>query len=151
MSGSIRNIAVGLLIREGRVLAEEYRETERHPRFLRAIGGGIDFGERAEDAVRREFLEELGVTLTEVRLLAVTENLFALAGKAGHEVVHVFAVRSPELEETAFDARMPILDNTTTAGWFPLSDLGMPFYPDGIVAIAAELADDPASLADPLH
>lgn len=44
--------------------------------FHRLIGGGIEFGETAEAALRREFAEELGVTLGSVELLEVVENIF---------------------------------------------------------------------------
>lgn len=40
--------------------------------------------------MRREFLEEIGQPLGEVRLLAVVENLFRVGGIDGHEVVFLF-------------------------------------------------------------
>ena len=138
----IRNVAVGLVVRDGQVLAEEYPSTPGHHRFVRAIGGGIEFGERAADAVVREFREELGVELAATRLLAVSENLFDLAGEPGHEVVHIFAVTCPELEELPAGDRIKVLDNDTWVSWFPLANLAAqdpPFYPDGVAALAASL------------
>lgn len=143
MTERIRNIAVGLIVRDGHVLAEEYPETDRYGRFLRAIGGGIDFGERAEEALRREFREELAVEIQAAELLAVTENLFTLAGRRGHEVVHVFSIRSDELERMPLDERRRIIDGSSTAGWWPLDELGdstLPMYPDGILDLARSLA-----------
>lgn len=142
MSSRIRNIAVGLVVRDGWVLAEEHAVIPGHHRFVRAIGGGIEFGERAEEALRREFREELGVELSSVELLAVTENLFQLAGEPGHEIVHVFAVRCPELEHLPFGAARPVLDNDSVARWYRLSELAEgnpPFYPDGVTAFAMRL------------
>lgn len=138
----IRNIAVGLMVREGRVLAEEYPATASHGRFLRAIGGGIEFGERAEKALRREFQEELAVEIQEARLLAVTENLFTLDGRRGHQIVHVFAIRSDELERMPLDERRRILDGDSIAGWWPLDELGddlLPLYPVGMLELARAL------------
>lgn len=143
MTERIRNIAVGLIVRDGYVLAEEYPAAEAHGAFLRAIGGGIEFGERAAEALRREFQEELAVEVQDAELLAVTENLFTLDGRRGHEVVHVFAMRSEELERMPLGERRKNIDSRSTAGWWPLDDLGvgkLPFYPDGILELARGLA-----------
>lgn len=139
----IRNIAVGLIVRGEHVLAEEYPASDRHPRFLRAIGGGIDFGETAEEALRREFQEELDVELGEVQQLAVTENHFTLAGRRGHEIVHVFGIRCAALEGMPLDERRANGDSRSIVGWFRLDELGddtLPFYPNGILEIARGLA-----------
>lgn len=138
----IRNIAVGLVVKDGHVFAEEYPLIEGHHRFVRAIGGGIEFGERAADAVAREFREEHGVEVTDARLLAVTENLFEIVGVPGHEVVHVFEVTCPELEALPSSARLRALDTDAWASWYPLTDLlaeDPPFYPAGTAELAASL------------
>jgi 8-oxo-dGTP pyrophosphatase MutT (NUDIX family) len=138
----IRNIAVGLVVRGGRALVEIYPATDRHPVFARAIGGGIEFGESADAAVRREFEEELGITLTDAVPLAVTENIFTIAGRPGHEIVHVYAVESPQLDDIAIDGERPVLDNHTAVRWVDLDALQAddpPFYPAGMAQLAARL------------
>ena len=60
----------------------------------RPLGGGIEPGERAAEALRRELMEELGLAIAEPKLLAVIENLFEHHGTPGHEIVFVL--------ETAF-------------------------------------------------
>ena len=57
------------------------------------MGGGIDFGEMAEAAVRRDLREELDVELLDERLLGVLENLFHAFGRYGHEIVFVYDCR----------------------------------------------------------
>jgi 8-oxo-dGTP pyrophosphatase MutT (NUDIX family) len=141
----IRVIAVALVVRDGHVLAEEYRRTARHEAFLRAPGGGIEFGEPAAEAVRRELAEELGVEVDEATLLTVTENLYRLPHRAGHEIVYVFATRSAALETLPLDARLPVRDSDTTVGWYRLDVLEAgdpPFYPDGILELARSLDRD---------
>lgn len=138
----IRNIAVGILVRDGHVLAEEYPMIPGHHRFVRAIGGDIEFGERAEQAVRREFAEELGVQLSTTRLLGVSENIFSILDHPGHEVVHLFAISCSELADLPLNERRPVLDNEATVGWYPVDDLARnepPLYPAGAVDAARSL------------
>lgn len=134
----IRVIAVALVVKDGYVLGEEYAASSARRAFLRAPGGGVQPGERAEAAVRREIAEELGATVTGAGLLGVIENIFDNEGRQGHEIAYVFAVRSPELESLPRDSRLPVLDGDTTVGWYRLADLGadtLPFYPAGALEL----------------
>lgn len=142
----VRVIAVGLLVRDGWVLAEEYPGHDGGGRLLRAPGGGVEFGETAEAAVHREFAEELGVTLDRARLLGVTENLFDRHGKRGHEIVYTYAIRSAELEALPLAARLPVQDADTTVGWYRLDILdaqALPFYPAGVLDLPRGRHTDP--------
>jgi 8-oxo-dGTP pyrophosphatase MutT (NUDIX family) len=56
----------------------------------RPLGGSIEFGERAADALKREFAEEIGEAVSEPKLLSVIENLYTHHDAAGHEIVFVF-------------------------------------------------------------
>ena len=129
----VRVIAVGLLVRDGWVLAEEY-PGHGGGRFLRLPGGGVEFGEPAERAIHREFAEELGVTLDSVRLLGVTENIFERPGARGHEIVYTYEIRSSELEAIPLAERRPVQDADTTVGWYRIDTLSaqtLPLYPVG--------------------
>ena len=43
--------------------------------FWMQPGGGVEFGERIEEAVKREIKEELGIDIEIIRFLAVTEGI----------------------------------------------------------------------------
>lgn len=137
---SIRNIAVGLPVRSGYVLVLEGADRVTGEAFHRAIGGGIEFGETAEAALRREFTEELGVTLGAVDLLAVVENIFEYEGDPGHEIAHVFAVESAEIDAIARHARLRVLDDGSPIRWVSIGEADRPFYPAGVAEILEMLA-----------
>jgi 8-oxo-dGTP pyrophosphatase MutT (NUDIX family) len=129
---TIRNIAVGLPVRAGHVLVLDGTDSVKGERFHRAIGGGIEFGETAEVAVRREFVEELAVRLDRVELLGVIENIFEYEGRPGHEIAHVFGVTSSDIDAIPLDAQLHVLDEGSPVRWVAVRELDRPLYPDGI-------------------
>lgn len=129
---SIRNIAVGLPVRDGHVLLSENHDRVRDLRFYRPLGGGIEFGETADEALRREFREELDVELDTVEPLGVLENIFTFEGHPGHEYVHVFAVRSPGIDAVPLDAELIVLDEGSPVRWVEL-DTSTQVYPEGVL------------------
>lgn len=138
---TIRNLAVGLPVRDGYVLVSDATDSMKGEVFHRALGGGIEFGETADTAVRREFAEELGVTLTTVQLLGVMENIFHYDGEPGHEIVHVFAVQSDEIDAIPLDATLRVLDEGSPVGWRRLDRLDRPLYPAGVEDLLRPLGE----------
>lgn len=63
------------------------------------LGGGIDFGEFAEIALRREMLEELECSIQLQGKPLVFENLFEHHGIRGHEIIFAFPIHvdNPEI------------------------------------------------------
>jgi ADP-ribose pyrophosphatase YjhB (NUDIX family) len=89
-SPAVRPIAVGMVRRGDELLLMAVRNDNGTIEGWRPIGGSIEFRERAADALRREFVEELGQPIREPRLRTVLENLYTHLGAAGHEIVFVF-------------------------------------------------------------
>ena len=91
------NVRVGAIIeRDGKVLMV----TNAHVNYCYSVGGRIQFGESAEEALRREVLEETGCTLAIDRLGFVHEDFFwgdtpPTTGKLIHELGFYFYMKTP--------------------------------------------------------
>lgn len=135
----IRALALALVVDRDHVLFAEGTDPVKGERFLRALGGEIEFGESAEAAAGRELLEELGREVRVCALLGVTENLFEYRGGPGHEIVFEFVA---EWADGAAPADLGPLtaregDETFPTRWVPLAELlgGMHrVYPEGLPA-----------------
>jgi ADP-ribose pyrophosphatase YjhB (NUDIX family) len=87
---AIRPISIGVFRRGGDILVFEELDRVKGSSFCRPLGGGIEPGERAVEALHREIREELGAEIVRPRLISVVENLFECQGLPGHEIVFVF-------------------------------------------------------------
>lgn len=111
----------------------------------RPLGGSIEFGETARDAIVREIREELGAELVEPRLLGTLENIFSYRGTTGHEIVFVFDGRLPDPWMYERDHLDYVEDGvapddpafTGRAVWKRLEEFGapgaQPLYPEGLL------------------
>lgn len=92
------NIRVGAIIeKNGKVLMVGNERSN----YLYSVGGRIQFGETAEQAVEREVFEETGIRMEVGRLGFVHENYFfsdmpANLGKLIYEISFFFYMKVPE-------------------------------------------------------
>ena len=87
----IRTKAMCLLMdKRNRVLLGKGYDSIKKENFYRVLGGSLNFGETAENGVRREIREELHYEIERLKHLEVIENLFEYDGKKGHEIVFLF-------------------------------------------------------------
>jgi ADP-ribose pyrophosphatase YjhB (NUDIX family) len=88
MNNKIRVIALAILQRaDGKILLEQGQDTIRNEIFYRPMGGGIEFGEKGDAALLREFNEEIGKEIEIEKFLGTVENIFEWQGDKGHQVV----------------------------------------------------------------
>ena len=140
---TIRVKAIGLAWHEDRLLAAEVLDDRGKVKGVRPLGGSVEFGERWQDALKREFMEELGLAIEIEGEAAVLENIFTHEGVQGHEVVFVATVRLPPNSIQSHDA-IPFSegdDTRCTARWFDLEQLDRPsapaLYPNGLGQLIA--------------
>jgi ADP-ribose pyrophosphatase YjhB (NUDIX family) len=125
--------------RDGALLVSEHTDPSVAP-FHRPLGGHVEFGEYALDTAHRELQEEIGQTLTDVRLLGVLENIFQWNGVVQHEVVFTFAAALAD--HAAYEiAEQRILDDPDGRDrviWRPAGAESPPLYPAGVGDLIAQ-------------
>lgn len=125
MKKQIRVKAMCLIEHKGKLLLCNGYDSVKKEKFLRVIGGSIDFGEKAEDAVRREVEEELGSNLENLKFITVVEGIFVHEGEKKHEVI--FLYKGDLTNKDIYNTNtVPILDHEEdwkNAEWIPISDI----------------------------
>jgi ADP-ribose pyrophosphatase YjhB (NUDIX family) len=136
----IEVVALGAFRKGDRILVYEGRDGATRERFHRLVGGRIEAGERAADALAREVDEELGLEIEAPLLLGVLENLFTYEGRARHEIVFVFDARFRDLATYARQSLRGVEADGTAidAGWRRLGDFDAhewPLVPAGLLEL----------------
>ncbi|NIY71825.1 NUDIX domain-containing protein [Marivivens donghaensis] len=142
-SPRIRFKALGLHWREGKLLASEVLGDDGNVKGVRPLGGSVEFGETAEEAVVREFREELDLEVKTHGPALYLENIYTHEGSLGHEVVALFEVTFTDAAfagETRIEFRESD-GSSCFAEWFDLEELdlldGPRLYPNGLKALLA--------------
>jgi 8-oxo-dGTP pyrophosphatase MutT (NUDIX family) len=132
-----RVVALAWIRRPGtnEILVSNSRDELIGVRFQRLFGGGVEFGERGEEALRRELREELGVALGGARLAGVVENLFVFEGFPGHEVMLVYETEFADASLYEKDIFQGIEEEPKIGVWRDLDhpDPEVPLYPPGLL------------------
>jgi ADP-ribose pyrophosphatase YjhB (NUDIX family) len=137
MGSSIRPIALGLIRRREQILVFEGRDDVKGETYYRPLGGGVEFGERSEDALVREFREELDAEIVVKERLGVLENVYAYRGNPGHEIAFLYEAEFVDASLYAKE-EMKILDDPATARWVDLRDFrngSKILYPVGLIEL----------------
>ena len=118
----IRPIVLGVAIKDGKLLVSEGYDKIKNQAFYRCLGGGIEFLEKSDEALKREFVEELGIEITTKDFLGITENIFTFEGKNGHELVFFYSIN---INDSDFKDEYTILDieKETKVKWIDIEDL----------------------------
>lgn len=114
--------AAAIIIEDGCVL---FAGNERED-YLYSIGGAVHIGETAEEAVKREVLEETGAAYEVDRLAVIHENFFnenkgSLKGLECHEIALYFLMKSRGTKQLCSDSYT--LGVRETMHWIPIDEI----------------------------
>lgn len=136
----IRPIVIGVITNDDKLFVFEGRDEVKDETFYRPIGGAIEFSERGEAAVRREYLEEINAELINIEYLTTLENIFTFEGRPYHEIVLVYNAR---FQDKSFYGDREFTGHEDNGIpfkclWIPLrkfKDNELILYPDGLLNI----------------
>jgi ADP-ribose pyrophosphatase YjhB (NUDIX family) len=140
----IRPVALAAVRRRGDLLVYEGTDPTKDETFYRPLGGGIEFGEPAGSALRREMREELGVEVRNVALLGVLENIFHAFGRPYHEIVFIFSADLADRALYERDHLGVVIGEGSPVSWQPLARFARsksPLYPTGLLDLLTRPAN----------
>ena len=117
----IRPIALGLVIKDNKLLVSEGFDKVKNEIFYRCLGGGIEFLEKSEEALKREFLEEINVDIAVKDFLGISENIFTYQGKNAHELILFYSI---EISDENYQEEYKVIDDhgETIAKWIDINE-----------------------------
>jgi 8-oxo-dGTP pyrophosphatase MutT (NUDIX family) len=136
---AIRTIAICVFRNGDQILASEGFDSIKQQPFYRPLGGTIEFGERSDETIHRELMEEIKAEVTNLHYLGLLENVFIYEAEKGHEIVLVYDGQfvNRSLYEKAL-IHGDQIGASIRAVWVNLKDLGPgkpPLYPTGLAEL----------------
>ena len=139
MQNKIRPLALCVFLNQNKILVAEGYDQKKNQIFYRPLGGGIEFGERSDETVRREIMEELNEEVADLKYLGTFENIFVFNGQPGHEIIQVYDGR---LVNSGLYEQAEMSGHEAGAGefkvvWRSLDEFSqqIPLYPDGLLEL----------------
>lgn len=111
---TIKVRSCGFLINDEMILVHK----KKYDDFYALVGGNVKLGESTEEAIHREFGEELNISIEIKQLVWVVENFYTYDSKKVHEFMFVYLIdTNNELSTETFEM------NSNIFSWFSKSEL----------------------------
>jgi 8-oxo-dGTP diphosphatase len=118
-------VGVAVLVRRGDQVLLTHRKGSHGAGTWAPPGGHLDMGESFEDCAIREVREETGVTISEPRFLAVTNDIFV---DEGRHYATIWLEAQVESGIEAGEARINSPREMSELGWFDWDNLPLPRF-----------------------
>lgn len=130
----IRPIVLGIVRKGNKLLVSKGYDKSKKQEFYRCLGGGIEFLERSEDALIREFKEELNINIKVGKFLGICESIFNYKGKNAHELVLLY---DAYIDDKDYQEKYKVIDDESEseAVWIEINrfkDKELTLYPEEI-------------------
>ena len=117
----IRPVVLGIAKKGNKILVSEGYDKVKNQTFYRCLGGGIEFFETSQEALKREFKEEIDVDIEIGEYCGISENIFTFQGKRGHEIVFLYNIKIKD-EDYKEKYQMIDDDGESEAIWMDIGD-----------------------------
>ena len=117
----IRPVVLGIAVKNNKLLVSEGFDKVKNETFYRCLGGGIEFLEKGEEALKREFLEEINIDITVKDFLGISENIFTYQGKKAHEIILFYSI---DISDDNYQEVYKVIDDhrETIAKWIDIKE-----------------------------
>ena len=126
----IRVRAAGLIVGPRGVVVERIARVDG-PDWIVLVGGGVEHGEHAEAALRRECREELGIDVAVGERLGVLENIYETEGRTAHSIEFYFRAQ-PQRPGDALPEVIEAAEAGRAFGWWS------PGSPETLLPVSAQ-------------
>ncbi len=94
----IRPVVLGIAKHNNKILVGKGYDKITKQTFYRCLGGGIEFLETSESALKREYKEELGIDIDVGEFCGIAENIFTFEGNKSHELILLYNINIKECD-----------------------------------------------------
>lgn len=116
----IRPIALGLAVKNNKLLVSEGFDKVKNETFYRCLGGGIEFLEKGEEALKREFWKKL-ILILQLKIFQEYLKTYYISRKKAHELILFYSI---DISDENYKEEYKVIDDhgETIAKWIDIEE-----------------------------